>query len=71
MIHMKKINWESRHIETKIFDEKKYLRCEISLQTNISYTFSILEEKNWNKEWEKNFNPVFINDSCVIRAPFL
>lgn len=60
------------YIETKIFDEKKISEiCEdLSLQTNISYTFSILEEKNWNKEWEKNFNPVFINDSCVIRAPF-
>ena len=60
------------YIETKIFDEKKISEiCEdLSVQTNISYTFSILEEKNWNKEWEKNFNPVFINDSCVIRAPF-
>ena len=60
------------YIKTKIFDEKKISEiCEdLSLQTNISYTFSILEEKNWNKEWEKNFNPVFINDSCVIRAPF-
>src|ERR1035438_5516945 len=27
-------------------------------------------EQNWNKEWEKNFEPVNIADLCLIRAPF-
>jgi len=36
----------------------------------ISYTRSQLEEKNWNEEWEKNFDPVEIKDLCRIRAPF-
>lgn len=36
----------------------------------ISYTSSQLEEKNWNEEWEKNFDPVEIKDLCRIRAPF-
>ncbi len=29
-----------------------------------------VEEKNWNEEWEKNFDPVIIDHRCAIRAPF-
>ncbi len=36
----------------------------------ISHTSSVTEEKNWNEEWEKNFDPVEIKDLCRIRAPF-
>ena len=36
----------------------------------LSYASSQLEEKNWNEEWEKNFEPVEIKDLCRIRAPF-
>ncbi len=28
------------------------------------------QERNWNEEWEKNFDPVVIGDLCRIRAPF-
>lgn len=37
---------------------------------DVSYTSSLSEEKNWNEEWEKNFDPVEIKDLCRIRAPF-
>lgn len=30
----------------------------------------ILQEKNWNEVWEKNFDPVIIDNRCIIRAPF-
>lgn len=36
----------------------------------ISFESSVAEEKNWNEEWEKNFDPVEIKDLCRIRAPF-
>ncbi len=36
----------------------------------LSFTSSVAEEKNWNEEWEKNFDPVEIKDLCRIRAPF-
>jgi ribosomal protein L11 methyltransferase len=35
-----------------------------------SYTYEKIEQKNWNEEWEKNFNPVYVDDKCCIRAPF-
>src|SRR5690554_866588 len=28
------------------------------------------KQVNWNEEWEKNFNPILINDVCYVRAPF-
>lgn len=36
----------------------------------ISYTFEDIEPTNWNEEWEKNFNPIIVDDLCSVRAPF-
>ena len=36
----------------------------------ISYSIEEIEQVNWNEEWEKNFNPIYVNDTCTIRAPF-
>lgn len=33
-------------------------------------TISIIEQKNWNQEWEKSFEPVIIKNFCAIRASF-
>ena len=30
----------------------------------------IVEQKNWNEEWEKNFEPIKINDEVGVRAHF-
>jgi ribosomal protein L11 methyltransferase len=39
---------------------------------DISFSFSTQEIKreNWNKEWEKNFKPVIVENFCCIRASF-
>jgi ribosomal protein L11 methyltransferase len=34
------------------------------------YTVKQIREKNWNENWESNFNPVSISPECIIRAPF-
>jgi len=36
----------------------------------ISYVEEVIEQVNWNSEWEKNFNPIQVNDMVSIRAPF-
>lgn len=39
--------------------------------TQIGYTFQDAEDKDWNKEWEKNFfQPIVIGDRCVIHSSF-
>jgi ribosomal protein L11 methyltransferase len=37
---------------------------------DVEYKINKVESKNWNEEWEKNFQPIEVNDRCVIRAPF-
>jgi ribosomal protein L11 methyltransferase len=36
----------------------------------LSYSTERLEERNWNEEWEKNFQPVQVEGFCAIRAHF-
>ncbi len=37
---------------------------------HISFTGADIENKNWNEEWEKNFEPVLVAGKVAIRAPF-
>lgn len=37
---------------------------------DISYHSEIIEQVNWNEEWEKNFSPIEVSKTCVVRAPF-
>lgn len=36
----------------------------------IEHTFSEIEQINWNSEWEKNFSPIEVDETCTVRAPF-
>ncbi len=37
----------------------------------IKYEINLIEDKNWNEEWEKNFfEPLYIGDNCVIHSTF-
>jgi len=39
---------------------------------DFTYSFKIetIEQSNWNQEWEKNFEPVYVDHLLCIRAPF-
>ena len=54
------------------FDEAQLRRVldKYRSQTSISYTLQTVEEQNWNEEWEKNFEPITIEDQCRVRATF-
>jgi ribosomal protein L11 methyltransferase len=38
--------------------------------SEITTTKEIIPPRNWNEEWEQNFQPVIIDDFCGIRAHF-
>lgn len=38
--------------------------------TPISFSFEHIEKKNWNEEWEKNYEPIDVEGKCLIRADF-
>ena len=41
-----------------------------SVEFQIDFTFNEIEQTNWNEEWEKNFNPIVVDNVCTVRAPF-
>src|SRR5690606_20374736 len=38
--------------------------------TSLSFSFDKIEKQNWNEEWEKNYEPIIVDDKCLIRASF-
>src|SRR5690625_1013975 len=41
-----------------------------SIVFDISFEKKIIEQKNWNEQWEKDFKPIEVGDKCRIRASF-
>lgn len=37
---------------------------------DIDYDFKEIEQENWNATWEQNFQPILVDDRCMVRAPF-
>ena len=37
---------------------------------NVEYTIDTIEPQNWNALWEASFEPVIVDDFCVVRADF-
>ena len=61
------------YIQEPLFNEKLMNSTLISIKSaldTLNHTIKLIEDKNWNAEWEKNFDPIYINKDCVIRAPF-
>jgi len=54
-------------VAANIFDEKN---VNAFLSPKYSFVKNIIREKNWNEEWEKNFQPIIVDDFCSIRAAF-
>ena len=40
----------------------------LEFETQASY--KIIEQQNWNETWEKSFEPILLENKCLIRAPF-
>ncbi len=54
------------------FDEAEVTGLHLfqSGEFEIQYEKDKLANKNWNEEWESNYEPIFIDDKIHIRAPF-
>tara|TARA_B100000989_G_scaffold167972_1_gene125642 strand:- start:6589 stop:7422 length:834 start_codon:yes stop_codon:yes gene_type:complete len=60
------------YIKDSDFSEHLFTKVRIlsSKEFKIHYSISIVQNKNWNEKWEKNFTSVEIGQNCIIRAPF-
>jgi ribosomal protein L11 methyltransferase len=38
--------------------------------TSFTVSYDKIPKKNWNEEWEKNYEPIIVDDRCLIRAEF-
>lgn len=36
----------------------------------LSFVWDRIEKKNWNEEWEKGYEPIIVDNRCVIKASF-
>jgi ribosomal protein L11 methyltransferase len=36
----------------------------------VSYKIKEQEKVNWNEEWEKNYDPIIVDEKCIVRASF-
>lgn len=36
----------------------------------LPYTIAIIPKENWNELWEKNYDPIEVDDRCIVRATF-
>ena len=49
------------------------LKLALSFYTDFfkfEYTSKLIQQQNWNKEWETNFQPISVDGKCYVRAPF-
>jgi ribosomal protein L11 methyltransferase len=57
--YIKEEDAENVHLNDLVFEDFQF-----------SYSVEKIKPANWNAEWEKNFEPVRIDDVLLIRAPF-
>jgi ribosomal protein L11 methyltransferase len=62
----------SAYIQKQYWSEDVLKDIQIlnSDEFKIQYSFEEIEQVNWNEEWEKNFEPIEVDNTCYVRAPF-
>lgn len=60
------------YIQESIFDEDlmKSLNSFNHAYFKIEYTKNVIQNQNWNEVWEQSFEPINVNNNCMVRAPF-
>ncbi len=55
--------------EQGVEEAEPYIK-EVCDNFDTSYEKTILENKNWNEQWERSFQPLLIDDFVLVRATF-
>ena len=66
-------NGSTAYIQESIYKKEaiESIIDNFPLEAEITYTTSVIEGKDWNEEWEKNyFKPLIIDDKCIIQSTF-
>lgn len=58
------------YVQETEFNQGTFDELISTFQHPINFKQNRIEPQNWNAIWEAQFDPIRINDHCVIRAPF-
>ena len=70
--YVETIDGVNAYIQEKMYNIDKLNLVLSELQNLLSFDYSVknINKENWNSKWEENFQPVKINEECIIRAHF-
>lgn len=58
---------EEKNVDTKLVGE---IQDKYSHVNPLLLAYDKVEKQNWNTEWEKNVEPIFVDDKILVRASF-
>lgn len=58
--------WEG-DFNTTILDGLKAQYGEVA---SFGFTTKVIAKQNWNEEWEKHYEPIVVDEKCIVKAPF-
>ena len=60
------------YIQEGEFDEQELTKIPLFEHEDfqISYQTKFIKDQNWNEIWEQSFEPIMVNNTCYVRAPF-
>ena len=58
---------ENQKVETSQIEE---LFQQYESLTSVTYELGSVEKENWNADWEKNYQPIEVEDKILVRADF-
>ena len=62
LAYIQKTDWSNNILDNlQILQNPRY---------KFTYDYKEIEQENWNATWEQNFQPIIVDDICMIRAPF-
>jgi len=60
------------YVEMENFDKEEVHAVigKYDEQTPVTFSYDRIEKQNWNEAWEKSYEPIMVEDQCLIRASF-
>jgi ribosomal protein L11 methyltransferase len=46
------------------------IKTKYAFVSPLVFHFDEIEKQNWNEQWEKNVEPIIVDDKCLVRAAF-
>lgn len=60
------------YIQEKLFNAEQLNALHNCILNNVTINFEhqLIKAQNWNAIWESNFEPIVVENKCIVRAPF-